>query len=115
MSDIFNDFKNRRESGNQLIEGRNFLPFNRFYNLDTMAYKDGALNQKTKELMGLSCSLLLRCNDCVLYHLEKCIEMNATNEELDETMNIALVIGGSIVIPHLRYAYAALDELRKLK
>ncbi len=107
---IWTDFKERRENGNELVMETDFLPFKRFYNLDTLAYQEGALNEKNKELIGLACSLVLRCNDCVLYHIDKCISTGCSKDEITEAMNIALVIGGSIVIPHLRFAYQAIAE-----
>jgi AhpD family alkylhydroperoxidase len=107
---LFEDFQNRRTRGNDLVNSQDFLPYKRFYNLDTNAYSEGALSSKSKELMGLACSLVMRCNDCVLYHIDKAVECGATREELNETMNIALVIGGSIVIPHLRFAVEAMEE-----
>jgi len=112
---IFDDFDSRRNSGNELVLTQDFLPYKRFYNLDTNAYSNGALAEKTKELMGLSCSMVLRCNDCILYHLRNAYKLGATIDELNETMNIALVIGGSIVVPHLRFALSALNELKEGK
>ena len=108
---IFSEFNERRNNGNKKILDQNFLPYKRFMNLDTNAYGEGAISSKNKELMGLACSLLLRCNDCVLYHLQTCAEIGATKEEINEAMNVSLVIGGSIVIPHLRFALEALEEL----
>lgn len=108
---IFEEFDKRRNEGNDLVNSQDFLPYKRFYNLDTNAYSEGALSEKVKELMGLSCSLLLRCNDCVLYHIRNAYNLGATKQEINETLNIALVIGGSIIIPHLRFALAALEEL----
>lgn len=90
---------------------QDFLPFKRFFSLDNHAYSEGALPAKYKELMGLVGSMVLRCNDCIAYHIEKSVDAGANREELNEAMNIALVIGGSIVIPHLRYAFEVLDEL----
>ena len=109
--DIFDEFNQRRSEGNEKVMQQDFLPYKRFYNLDTNAYKNGALNAKTKHLIGLSCSLLERCNDCVLYHIEQAYKAEATREELNEAMNISLVIGGSIVIPELRKALTAIEEL----
>ena len=83
----------------------------RFYNLDHNAYLEGPLPAKTKELMGLSVSAALRCDDCINYHIIQSWRIGATRAEQEETLNIALVIGGSIVIPHLRRAYAMLEEL----
>jgi len=108
---IFEDFNQRRTQGNEKIMEQNFLPFKRFMNLDTNCYADGAISKLQKELIGLSCSLLLRCNDCVLYHLEQSKNAGANKEQINEAMNVALVVGGSIIIPHLRYALIALDEL----
>ena len=112
---IFEDFDKRRDEGNIQVLNQDFLPYKRFYNLDTNAYSEGALSEKIKELMGLSCSLLLRCNDCVLYHLRNSYNLGASITEINETMNIALVIGGSIIIPHLRFALIALEELTSSK
>ena len=107
---IFQDLDERRDSGNKLIFDQNFLPFNRFFALDNKTYEEGAIPSKYKELMGLVGSMVLRCNDCIIYHLRNCINLGCTQDELNEAMNIALVIGGSIVIPHLRYAYEALAQ-----
>ena len=82
-----------------------------FFALGNKAYIEGALPAKTKELMGLVASMVLRCNDCILYHLQRTTEEGATKEELHESMNIALIVGGSIVIPHLRFAFEKLDEI----
>lgn len=109
---IFDDFHKRRNEGNAAVIDEDFLPYRRFYNLDTNAYSEGSIPLKYKELMGLSCSMVLRCNDCILYHLEKSFDEGATMAEINEAMNIALIIGGSIVIPHLRFALLALDELK---
>jgi AhpD family alkylhydroperoxidase len=105
------EFNLKREKGNKRVLDEDFLPYKRFFALDSRAYEQGAIPEKYKEMMGLSVSLSMRCNDCVSYHLEKCVELGATREELAECMNIALVIGGTIVIPHLRYAYEYLDEI----
>lgn len=112
---IYEDFDSRRNKGNDMVMDQDFLPYKRFYNLDTNAYGNGALDEKTKELLGLSCSMVLRCNDCILYHLRNAFNLGASIAELNETMNIALVIGGSIVIPHLRFALTALEELKENK
>lgn len=85
--------------------------FNRFFSLDGNAYKDGAVPVKMKELMGLVGSMVLRCNDCIFYHIDRSIQEGATKEELYESFNIALIVGGSIVIPHLRYAVEMMDEI----
>lgn len=100
-----------RTEQNEKILGCGHREFQRFFAVDTGAYRPGALDVKTKELMGLVGSMVLRCNDCIFYHLDRSVEEGATRDELYESMNIALVIGGSIVIPHLRYAFEVLDEL----
>ncbi len=107
----FDDFNSRRESGNKKIMEQDFLPYKRFMALDTKTYEEGAISAKNKELMGLVGSMVLRCNDCILYHIDKSKKAGASKEEINEACNIALVIGGSIVIPHLRFALEALDEL----
>jgi AhpD family alkylhydroperoxidase len=108
---IFEEFHKRRNKGNTAVTSQEFLPYKRFYNLDTNAYTECEVPQKYKELMGLVGSMVLRCNDCILYHLEGSVKEGASRAELNESMNIALIIGGSIVIPHLRFALTALDEL----
>ncbi|MEM0999625.1 MAG: carboxymuconolactone decarboxylase family protein [Bacteroidota bacterium] len=85
----------------------------RFFNLDTHTYRAGALDKKTKELLGLCISLGMRCNSCVKYHIGEALAAGATEPELVETFEIALLVGGSIVIPELRYAYQYMDELLK--
>lgn len=108
---IIEEFHTRRNHGNSLVMAEEFLPYKRFYALDTQAYSAGEIPEKYKELIGLSSSMVLRCNDCIVYHLERCFQAGCTKTEINEAMNIALVIGGSIVIPHLRHALAALEEL----
>jgi AhpD family alkylhydroperoxidase len=100
-----------RTEMNDKILNSGFRDFNKFFALDNKAYIDGALNAKTKELMGLSASMVLRCNDCIFYHIDRSIQEGATREELMETFNIALIVGGSIVIPHLRYAFEIMDNI----
>ncbi|PLX24791.1 MAG: carboxymuconolactone decarboxylase family protein [Ignavibacteria bacterium] len=100
-----------RTEMNDKILGAGLKEFNRFFALDTAAYREGALPVKMKELMGLTASMVLRCNDCIFYHLDRCVTEGATKEEIMEAMNIALVVGGSIVIPHLRYGFEMLDQL----
>ncbi|MCC6660490.1 MAG: carboxymuconolactone decarboxylase family protein [Phycisphaerales bacterium] len=84
----------------------------RFFSLDAQAYGDGALQAKTKELLGLVASMVLRCDDCIAYHVDQCVKAGATDEELWESFDVALIVGGSIVIPHLRRAVEFLDECR---
>ena len=100
-----------RTEMNDKILNSGFRDFNKFFALDNKAYIDGALNAKTKELMGLSASMVLRCNDCIFYYIDRSIQEGAAREELMETFNIALIVGGSIVIPHLRYAFEIMDNI----
>jgi len=100
-----------RTEMNDRILNSGFRDFNKFFALDNKAYIEGALNAKTKELMGLSASMVLRCNDCIFYHIDRSIEQGATKEELMETFNVGLIVGGSIVIPHLRYAFEVMDKI----
>ena len=110
MSD-FETYRERRKAGNDKVLETGNTNIKRFFNLDTAAYRDGALPGKDKEMMGLVASMVLRCNDCIDYHLEKCVDQGYSLEELEEGMNVALVVGGSIVIPHLRHARLSLDYL----
>jgi AhpD family alkylhydroperoxidase len=88
------------------------LGLKRFFNLDTAAYREGALDSKTKELLGLAASTVLRCNDCIDYHLLQCVEAGWKDEELFDALNVSLIVGGSIVIPHLRHAIETIDLIR---
>jgi AhpD family alkylhydroperoxidase len=105
-------FRDYRTRMNERILGAGHLGINRFFNLDTVAYHDGALPGRTKELLGLVASAVLRCDDCVDYHLIQCVDAGYTDEELTDALNVALVVGGSIVIPHLRHAMETIDLLR---
>ena len=96
---------------NEKILNSGFREFNKFFTLDNKAYLNGALPAKMKELMGLVGSMVLRCNDCIFYHIDRSIQEGATRQELYEAFNIGLIIGGSIVIPHLRYAMEILDNI----
>jgi len=96
---------------NDKILNSGFRDYKKFFALDNKAYINGALPAKTKELMGLVASMVLRCNDCIFYHIDRSIQEGATREELHESFNIALVVGGSIVIPHLRYAFDIMDDI----
>jgi AhpD family alkylhydroperoxidase len=111
MSERLREFREFRERMNERILGAGNLEIKRFFALDTRAYEAGALPVKTKELMGLVASLVLRCDDCVTYHIVRCREEGTTLDEFLEAFNVALVVGGSITIPHLRRAVATLDEL----
>lgn len=108
------EFRLFREKMNARILESDNLEIKRFFALDTRAYEEGALPVKTKELLGLVASLVLRCDDCVTYHLIRCKEEGVTRAEFLESLNIGLVVGGSITIPHLRRAIATLDEIDAL-
>jgi AhpD family alkylhydroperoxidase len=112
MTTRLDEFRTYRKRMNERILGSGHLGIRRFFNLDTAAYKDGALPGNTKELLGLVASAVLRCNDCIDYHLIECVKAGFDDEELYEALNVALVVGGSIVIPHLRYAFETIDLLR---
>ncbi len=103
------EFIQYRQKMNDRILEIDHLGMKRFFNLDTKAYEDGVLDAKTKEMLGLVASMVLRCNDCIDYHILQCLSLDITKEELYEVFNIALVVGGSIVIPHLRHAVETLD------
>lgn len=105
------EFRDFRERMNDRILNAGNLEIKRFFALDTRAYEEGALPVKTKELMGLVASLVLRCDDCISYHVVRCKEEGTTDAEFFEAFNVGLVVGGSITIPHLRRAVALLDEL----
>lgn len=112
MGTRLDEFQSYRGRMNERIAEINHLGIKRFFNLDTMAYKDGALDAKTKEMLGLAASMVLRCNDCIDYHILQCVDAGCSDEELYEVFNISLVVGGSIVIPHLRHAVESLDLYR---
>jgi len=109
------DFNEYRDRMNDRILSTENLVVKRFFNLDTNAYQEGALPARTKEMLGLVASVVLRCDDCVRYHIQQCHEEGVTREELFDVFSIGLVVGGSIVIPHLRRAVEFLDELEASK
>ena len=106
------EFREFRERMNERILESGNLDIRRFFALDSRVYEDGALPVRTKELLGLVASLVLRCDDCVSYHLVRCAEEGLSDDEILETLSVGLIVGGSIVIPHLRRAIATLDEIR---
>lgn len=110
MSDI-DEFIATRRAANTAILHQDHLGIKRFFNLDDAAYRDEALPGRVKELLGLVASLVLRCNDCVDYHLIQCVRAGWTTPEIVDALNVGLVVGGSIVIPHLRHAVTTLDQL----
>ncbi len=105
-------FQKDRERLNQIVMKYAGANIKRFWSIDSQVYKQGALPAKTKELLGLVSSLVLRCDDCVKYHIIRCHQERLKDGELDEALAIALVVGGSITIPHLRRAFEAWDELK---
>ncbi|MBS1682308.1 MAG: carboxymuconolactone decarboxylase family protein [Bacteroidetes bacterium] len=109
--ELVNQFNDYRSKMNEKILASDNLILKRIFNLDTNAYQPGALNEKSKELIGLSCSMVLRCDDCVKYHLGKCHELGLSTEEVNEAMGIATLIGGTIVVPHLRRAFEYWEQL----
>jgi AhpD family alkylhydroperoxidase len=111
MSKLIEEFNGYRTKMNEVILSKDNLVMKRFWSLDNQAYADGALPTKTKELMGLVASMVLRCDDCIKYHLGKCHELGTTTEEMYEVFAIANLVGGSIVIPHTRRAAEYWEEL----
>ncbi|HUF35623.1 MAG TPA: carboxymuconolactone decarboxylase family protein [Gemmatimonadales bacterium] len=111
MPDTIQEFDAFRARMNELILGGGNLTINRFFGLDHRTYEPGALGSKTKEMLGLVASLVLRCDDCVTYHVLRCHAEGVSREEFLEIFAVGLVVGGSIVIPHLRRAMARLEEL----
>lgn len=106
--DEFNDFRSRM---NERILGTDHRAIKRFWSVDTLTYEPGALDVKTKEMLGLVASMVLRCDDCISYHILQCKKSGVTDPELFDVFSVALVVGGSIVIPHMRRAVAFLDEV----
>jgi AhpD family alkylhydroperoxidase len=111
MTDRLAEFRAFRERMNARILEAGNLEIKRFFALDTRCYEAGALDVRTKELMGLAASMVLRCDDCITYHVIRCKEEGVTDEQLLEAFNVALIVGGSIVIPHLRRAVDMVDRL----
>lgn len=111
MSDRVAEFTAFRRRMNERILAHDNQVVRRFFALDTQAYRDGALPAKTKEMLGLVASLVLRCDDCVSYHVAECVKAGVTRDEFFEVFSVGLVVGGSIVIPHLRRAVDFLDRL----
>ena len=111
MKKTTSETRKYRSDMNDKILNSGFRDYNKFFALDNKAYIDGALNAKTKELMGLVASMVLRCNDCIFYHIDRSIQEGANRKELMESFNITLIVGGSIVIPHLRYAFEVMDKI----
>lgn len=113
MSGQIHEFNAYRSKMNDVILGKNNLVIKRLFNLDTQTYSEGALNVKTKEMLGLVASMVLRCDDCIKYHLEKCHQQGCTTEEIYEIFAVANIVGGTIVIPHTRRGAEFWEELIK--
>lgn len=111
MDNLVDSFNDYRAKMNDKILADNNKIVKRIFNLDTNAFQEGALDKKTKELLGLGNSMVLRCDDCIRYHLEACHKLGLSKEEVVEAMSISLLIGGTIVIPHLRRAYEYWEAL----
>jgi AhpD family alkylhydroperoxidase len=107
------EFTEYRQRMNERILAEDNKAVKRFFGVDTLTYQEGALNVKTKEMLGLVASMVLRCDDCISYHIARCKEEGVTRAEMFDVFSIGLVVGGSIVIPHMRRAVEFLDELEK--
>lgn len=107
------EFKRYRERMNARILSIGNLEIKRFFALDSRVYKKGALDVRTKELLGLVASTVLRCNDCITYHVIRCVQEGVSDVEFLEALNVALIVGGSITIPHIRRAVDVLDRCRE--
>jgi len=112
MSNLVNEFNDYREKMNDVILSKNNLVIKRLWNLDTNTYEEGALDKRTKEMLGLVASMVLRCDDCIKYHVGKAHELGITTEELYEIFAVANIVGGTIVIPHTRRAAEYWEELQ---
>ena len=113
MADLVTEFNTSRTRLNELILSKDNLVLKRLFNLDANTYAEGALPSKTKEMLGLVASMVLRCDDCIKYHLGKCAEEGVNTEELYEIFSVANIVGGTIVIPHTRRAAEYWEELQK--
>jgi AhpD family alkylhydroperoxidase len=112
MSNVIEEFNDYRTRMNDLILGKQNKVISRLFNLDTNTYAEGALPAKTKEMLGLVASMVLRCDDCIKYHLGKCRELEVNTEEMYEIFAVANIVGGTIVIPHTRRAAEYWEELK---
>ncbi|MCC6475969.1 carboxymuconolactone decarboxylase family protein [bacterium] len=113
MSKMIEEYEAYRARMNERILSEDNQAVKRFFGVDTLTYRDGALPVKTKEMLGLVSSMVLRCDDCIRYHLQQCRKEGVTRAEFFDIFSVALVVGGSIVIPHLRRAVEFLDEMEK--
>jgi AhpD family alkylhydroperoxidase len=115
MNEKIIEFREYRKQMNERILAKDNLVIKRLFNLDTNTYAEGALSSKTKEMLGLVASMVLRCDDCVKYHLEQCCELNVTTAEIMEVFAVANIVGGTIVIPHTRRALEYWEALESQK
>ncbi len=113
MTNRVDEFQAFRKKMNDRILHADHRAIKRFFGVDTLTYEKGALDVRTKEMLGLVASMVLRCDDCVSYHIMQCVEAGVSEEELFDVFSVALTVGGSIVVPHLRRAVAFLDELKQ--
>ena len=113
--EMIDEFRTYREKMNERLLAQDNKVIKRIFNLDTNTYLDGALSARVKEMLGLVSSMVLRCDDCVRYHLEKCYEQNLSTEEIMEIFAVANIVGGTIVIPHTRRALEFWEELNKVR
>ena len=113
MSNLINEFNEYRTKMNEVILSKDNLVIKRLWNLDTNTYAEGALSTQTKEMLGLVASMVLRCDDCIKYHLGKCHELGVTTEQMYEIFAVANIVGGTIVIPHTRRGAEYWEELMK--
>lgn len=111
MANLIEEFNSYREKMNEVILSKNNLVMKRLWNLDTNTYEEGAIDRQTKEMLGLVASMVLRCDDCIKYHLGKCFDLKVTTEQLYEIFAVANIVGGTIVIPHTRRAAEYWEEL----
>ncbi len=114
MKDLieYNEFRHKM---NDRITNCGHLGLKRFWALDSRAYEPGKLDEKTLEFMGLTTSMVLKCDDCVAYHIIRLIQLGASNDELYEALNVSLIVGGSITIPHIRRAFETIDACREMQ
>ena len=113
MSNLIDNFNSYRAKMNEKILASDNKVMKRIYSVDTLTYQEGALSTKTKEMLGLVSSMVLRCDDCVKYHLGKCYDLGVTTAEVFEIFSVANLVGGTIVIPHTRRAVEYWEELQK--
>ena len=113
MENKIKEFNDYRAKMNEVILGKDNLVLKRLFNLDTQTFSEGVLNVKTKEMLGLVASMVLRCDDCIKYHLEKCHQQGCSTEEIYEIFAVANIVGGTIVIPHTRRGAEFWEELSK--